>query len=246
MKKLLLITAYAAALCGPSLIVTSRAQAGAPTTLCNSANTDCAQVTGGALPVTLSGGGSPSTVNLTQVNTLAPTVPGATNGVQQVGGSVQMAHDTPTVSAAAYTVGQCIGGFRSISVSQFNGQSGAISAIRVLSAAGNTTATYSIILFHSQPSASTCTDNGTFTIAAADFDKVFTNQVLTLGLPVASGYTAPSMGAFAGNGLAGQLAFVPGGASNSGVTTIWYGLIVRSAYTSASTTDLHLLFTIVH
>lgn len=159
------------------------------------------------------------------------TTPGTTNLVSA--GFAQQVADTPTVTASAYASGNCIGGFRSVTVTVNNGQSGLVSSFRVVSAGGSTPTVW-VYLFGSNPSSSTCTDKGTFTLATADIDKMIAS-------PTATTLTVP-IGATAAVGSVDYTpprSFVAGGSTGSGVQTIYYALVSASVFTPSSTSDIH-------
>lgn len=138
---------------------------------------------------------------------------------------------TPTVQNASYVSGNCVGSFNAISLASFNGGSGFLQNVTVASKTG-VTPTLTIYLFNANPTASTCTDKGTFTVNAADVGKL-------IGAPFAVGLAAPTgttvtWGAQANLGLP----FVAGGSSGSGVETIYYALVSGTTFTPGSTADL--------
>jgi hypothetical protein len=162
-----------------------------------------------------------------------PQTTDPTGRLCDTGHAQQVAH-TPTVQNAAYASGNCLGGFNAISVAVNNGQSGLLTNLR-LSSIGGATATVTLYVFDSNPSASTCTDRSTFTLATADVDKLLTSPVaITLGAP--TGTTV----SFASADLVPPRPFIAGGSTASGVKTIYYALVSGSSFTPASTSDIHV------
>lgn len=101
--------------------------------------------------------------------------PGDTN--QNFFGSV-----TVPVQNAQYVAGNCMGGFQAIQVSSVGGTSGILNKITLISKGGLLT-TKQIYVFTSNPGSSTCTDKGTFSIAAADAGKWIATLSLTPLVP---------------------------------------------------------------
>ncbi len=183
----------------------------------------------GDLPIT-------GTITATQGTTpwtISPslTTPGTSNLVS-AGFSQQIASN-PTVTALAYTAGQCFGGFNAVSVAVNNGQSGLLTTFNIFSISG-ATPTFTVYLFDSQPTTSTCTNRGIFTLSAADIDRMIgPPTAVTLVAPTSS--TTPSSGNIT---FSPPLSFVAGGATSSGLKTIYYG-IVTGATTPSTSTDFH-------
>lgn len=145
----------------------------------------------------------------------------------------QQVSDTPTVQNAAYSSGNCMGGFRAVTVAANVGQSGFVTNFRVSSISGAVTGVVAY-LFSANPSASTCTDKGSFSLATADVDKLIAlPQTMTLAASTGASITA------------GSADFIPprpfqaGGSSTSGVKTIYYALVATTTETPGSTTDIH-------
>lgn len=159
------------------------------------------------------------------------TTPGTTNLVSA--GLAQQVASDPTVQNASYVSGNCIGGFNAVTVTANNGQSGFVINFRVISIGGSVPAV-TLYLFDSNPSASTCTDKSTFTLNSADVDKMLvTPLAATLAVPIG---TTTSFAAF---DFPSARPFIAGGATNSGVKTIYYALVSGSTFTPAATTDIH-------
>lgn len=143
--------------------------------------------------------------------------------------------DQPTVANSSHTSGQCVGGFRSVTVADYYGQSGFVVNFRVASESG-VTPTLTIYLFDSNPSASTCTDAGTFTLANADLDKLIvapTQTAITLAAPTGATQTFGSVD------FAPPRVTVAGGKGTSGLKTIYYGIVTGTTFTPAAN-GLHI------
>lgn len=165
-------------------------------------------------------------------NPVQVTIASSTPGSSSSGFSWQIA-DTPTVQAAAYASGNCIGGFRPVTVTLNNGQPGLVVNFRISSISGQIPA-ITIYLFDANPAGSTCTDKSTFTLAAADVDKLLAApSAITLAAPTGTTVT------MAENAFTPPRPFISGGSTGSGVKTIYYGLVSGSVFTPGSTTDIH-------
>jgi hypothetical protein len=124
----------------------------------------------------------------------------------------------PTVANASHTSGQCVGGFNAITVADNNGQTGNILTVDIASEGAVTPQVY-VYLFSSNPSASTCTDNSTFTLNAADVSKMIAPpQAVTF---VSGGATRT----YASVSFTPPRAFIAGGSLSSGVKTIYYAIV---------------------
>lgn len=146
-------------------------------------------------------------------------------------GSEGMVVSTPTVQNASYVSGNCLGGFNAITVVPANGNSGFLQTVMVASKGGSVPV-ITIYEFSANPTGSTCTDKGTFTLAAADIGKLIT-------APFAVGLAAPT-GTTVSFGQQSNIGspFVAGGSSASGVQTIYYALVSGTTFTPGSTTDI--------
>lgn len=174
----------------------------------------------------------PLPVQIISSNTITISANSSTPVSVNAGFSQQIS-STPVIQAAAYSAGNCIGGFNAITVSQNNGQSGFVTHFRAVSIVG-ATPTLTIFLFDSQPTTSTCTDRGTFSLSAADTDKMIgPPTAITLALP--TNVTSPSSVSL---DLTPPRPFIAGGSTTSGVKTIYYGM-VTSAITPSSVSDIH-------
>ena len=153
------------------------------------------------------------------------------------GSAVQVA-STPTIQAAAYAINNCIGGFNAVTVTNYTGQSAFLTHVRAVSLGGTA---YQLMgyIFDSNPTSSTCTDKGTFSLVGADVDKVIAT------IPA---QTRAVLGGSVSTPTAVEINFTPpkpfaaGGSSPSGVSTLWYGFQLAAAATPTAVGDLHLRF----
>lgn len=144
------------------------------------------------------------------------------NGFLLPGGDRQTS--PPTVQNAAYSSGNCVGGFNSVTF-QGTGPISLLNDVSVISQGGGTE-TLTVYVFDQNPSGSTCTDKSTFTLATADTAKLLMSPfALTLVAPTGATQS------FASNP---NLARIP----KSGTTTLWYALVAGGSFTPGSTTDL--------
>jgi len=148
-----------------------------------------------------------------------------------VGSYTDRAISTPTVQAAAYSSGNCVGGFNSVTF-QGTGPINLLNDVRLVSQGGGTE-TLTVYVFDQNPSGSTCTDKSTFTLATGDTAKLLIAPfALTLAAPTGATQS------FASNP---NLARIP----HSGSTTLWYALVAGGTFTPGSTTDLLVGFQVV-
>lgn len=138
---------------------------------------------------------------------------------------------TPTVQNAAYASGNCVGGFNPIVFSPANSQGGVVTNVRVASVSGQTTG-YTVYLFSANPTASTCTDKSTFTLAAADVSKLIAAPFV-LTPSVATGGTL----SFAESA---NLVRPTGAGGGAGSRTLYEALVANGAVTPGSTTDIQI------
>lgn len=155
------------------------------------------------------------------------------NHIGSVGGQNVRVNSTPTVQNAAYASGNCIGGFNAVTLARVNGGSGILDAVMVKSVGGGGE-TLTVYLFDANPTASTCTDKSTFTLNAADSDKLIaTPFALQLGVPTGTSTTFAELTNMV-------RMFIAGGSTASGVRTIYYALVSGSTFTPATTTDIRV------
>lgn len=162
-----------------------------------------------------------------------PAGSGSTIG-GNVGGYEFNVTDTPTVQAAAYASGNCMGGFRPITVARTNGGGLILTNFSVRSITG-VIPTLQVIIFDASPAASTCTDKSTFTLNSADVAKVPPGGTFTVSLVAPTGAT-PTFGA----ATALNLNMLAGGSVGSGVATIYYALIATGPVSPGSTSDIQV------
>lgn len=143
----------------------------------------------------------------------------------QAGGYDFFVSTTPTIKNAQYVSGNCMGGFQAVAVGTTNGGSGILTNFTLISKGALVTAKQ-IYVFSSYPSSSTCTDNGTFTIAAADLSKLITSFSVTPAVPTGGV-------ASVGNVSNLVLNYVTSGNNN-----LYEAIIETATETPASTSDL--------
>lgn len=137
----------------------------------------------------------------------------------------------PTTAAGAYSVGDVVGTKMTIANAVlFSGGSGVIENI-VINDKANVISNLDLVIFKSNPSASTFTDNAAYTVNVADWDKI------AVAVNVDNVYAA------AGNRTnqycpPAGIPFVAAG------TDLYAVLVCRTAFTLASATDLKLALTI--
>jgi hypothetical protein len=148
------------------------------------------------------------------------------------GGYTDRQTSIPTVTNTAYTSGNCMGGFNSVTF-QGGGPLNFLNGVRVASQSGGTESV-TVYVFDSNPASSTCTDRVAFALATADTDKlVMVPFSLTLAAPTGATQS------FASNP---NLARIPA----SGATALYYGLVSGTTFTNAGTTnDIHVEFQVI-
>lgn len=149
--------------------------------------------------------------------------------IGEVGGKTQVSSVAPTVSASpAYSSGDVIGGKMTFAMARIAGGTGLVQMASIHCKSAQTFAC-DLVLFHTDPVASTFTDNAPLSVNAADFDKV-------LGVVHITDWTSLGTPSFA---EATQLAMAYKIASGQ---TDGYGVLVaRSTPTLASTSDLKVV-----
>jgi hypothetical protein len=135
---------------------------------------------------------------------------------------------TQTVTAAAYSSGNAVGGLITFANAAPNWGTGWVESVIVRDKAGQTS-TYELFLFDSNPSTTTVTDKAAVAINTADLAKCI--GVVTL--PAVKLGAAATM-AVATTAVPAGLAFSLG----LGVTTMYGILVTRSTPTYASTSDV--------
>lgn len=148
--------------------------------------------------------------------------PAGENHIGQVGSHAVVQAVAPVVSATTYVTGKCIGPL--MTFANFGRVAGGTGLIQMASIMSKSLQTFScdLVIFHTMPTAGTLTDNGTFDVAAADWDKV-------LGVVHISDWTA--LGATRSFAQATALAMAYKVAS--GQTDIYGQLVARASATLA-------------
>lgn len=181
--------------------------------------------------------GDPSLVVGLSPNSSIPTGTNAIGSLQPATGAstqpgfAQQVPATLTITTShSYVVGNCFGGFNSLSVVNTNQEAGSLQELRVTSIAGVVEGLTAYV-FSSNPSSSTCTDASTFTLNSADIDKLITTRAFTLSAPTGA---TPTM---AEVDFDRSLPFQPA----SSTKTVYVALVVNTAFTSAgSASDNHV------
>lgn len=136
---------------------------------------------------------------------------------------------TLTVQNAAYVTGNCVGGFTSVTLARVNGGTGIINSV-VVKSIGGTTSTLTVYLFDSNPSASTCTDKGSFLLNSADADKLIVSPfAVTLAAPTGTNMT-----------FAEVTNMVRTFQAATGTRSVYVALVAGSSFTPATTSDLRV------
>lgn len=160
---------------------------------------------------------------------LAVPAPAATDvqWMGTVGHHTDVVSNTPAVQAAAYASGDVIGGKQVLTIFRGVNQGTVLRSIVITSKVAIATG-FDIVLFSSDPSGSTFTENGAISIAAADAPKVvgiFTaTTLLALGTPSAATVTGLNV-PLVGDGT---------------TRTIWAVMIAKGATTPTGTADIQL------
>ena len=164
---------------------------------------------------------------------LLKTIAGAAASTEPaiVVGASTVVSATPTVSTTAYTAGDCIGGKLTFAgMARANGLTGLIQTAMIHCKSAQTFAA-DLIVFHTDPAASTFTDNAALALNAADFDKV------ALRIPFVAGdwsnLGTPSIAEVSAQGKQYKAA--------AGATTLYGILVARGTPTLASTSDLKVV-----
>jgi hypothetical protein len=152
--------------------------------------------------------------------------PAGENHLGAVGGHTVVVAQAVAGSTTPYTSGDCVGGLLTFAgFGRLTGGTGLVQMASVMSKSAQTV-TLDLVLFHTNPAASTFADNAALSVNAADWDKVLGVVHLTdwtsLGTPSFAEATALAM---AYKVAAGQ-------------TDIYGQLVTRGAFTLASTADL--------
>ncbi len=136
---------------------------------------------------------------------------------------------TPTVTAGAYSTGQVIGGVLTVAaILRENTRTGYLTSVRITTKVANTVQIDAFI-FNANPTSSTTTDNGAFSLH--DSDRAKLKGVVRVDSWVAAG--TPSVGY--------KEARVP--LTGAAADDIYVVLVIRGAHTPGSTSDLTVEFT---
>lgn len=168
-------------------------------------------------------GQAPTINDPSQVVTISPNSPAlaVTATIATTGADVAV---TPTIQNASYVSGNCMGGFQTVALGT---TTSVLSQVSLASQGGLATAKQ-VYIFSANPSASTCTDKSTFTIATADLSKVIYTGSIT---PAAPTGTTKSWASLSGLALG-----IPSGG------TVYAAIVETATETPASTTDIVLTF----
>ena len=174
---------------------------------------------------------APSTSNGPTSNVNVLSLPSVTGNV---GGYDNDVATTPTVQASGYVASNCMGGKQTISIFRTTAlPEGILNWLSITSASGNTAAMTAYI-FKTNPTNSTCTDKGTFTLATADLPKLIAAVVLSPTVP--QGATAAvaqqPLGLSVQNGDSGQ------------TTNLYVMLVANASVTPGSASDLTFILSL--
>lgn len=138
---------------------------------------------------------------------------------------------TPTVSTSAYAAGDCIGGKMTFAnMARLAGLTGLVQTAMIQCKSAQTFAA-DLIIFHTDPAATTFTDNAAIAVNAADFDKI------ALRIPFVAGdwsnVGTPSVAEVSAQGKLYKAA--------TGETSLYGVLVSRGTPTLASTSDLKVV-----
>lgn len=146
----------------------------------------------------------------------------------QIGGTQVFLTATPTVTAGAYTTGQCVGTVNSLSgAARVNSGSGIIQSVLVTVKTA-LIAPYDVLFFSTNPSNSTFTDNSALAVNVLDLQSLcgvaHCTEVVSLGTPQA--LQAPNL----------ALPFKLSAAA----TILYAAVVIRGGQTFASTSAIGL------
>lgn len=148
--------------------------------------------------------------------------------VGKLGAQTEVVTAVPVTSTTAYASADCMGGKLTFSnIARVNGGTGIIQMAQLFCKTAQTFMS-ELYLFHTDPSASTFTDNGAFAINVADFDKL----VGKITMPALESIGTPSFSQFHPLGIPFKAA--------AGSRDLFGVLVVRGAPTLASTSDLKI------
>lgn len=161
--------------------------------------------------------------------TVGSALPTGNNVIGQIGGSTAAVTVTPTITVAAYSAGQCIGGLMTFNnAARANGPgSGLVQSVEVTDLSGQDAST-DLVLFNSNPTNSTFTDHATCTVNNLDVPKVA--AVVNAADCHLLGATAP--------GVCQALQLGDPIVLGSSNTTLWGVLISRGTPAYTATTNI--------
>jgi hypothetical protein len=154
--------------------------------------------------------------------------PAGENHIGKFGGETKVATATPTVSTSpAYSSGDVIGSLMTFSgIGRVTGGTGIIQMVTIMCKSAQAFAC-DLVLFHTNPSSSTFTDNAAVAVNTADYDKIIGVFSLSAGSWTSLG--TPSVG---------QLLQSAPYKVAAGQSDIYGVLVARGTPTLASTSDL--------
>lgn len=179
-------------------------------------------VTGGGVAVPTGPAGTP--------NTAVQTVQGITGGTPQpvtAGGYTSLVQVTPTVQAAAYAAGQCVGGLITLAAAgRLAAGSGLLQAVTASFISG-VLPSLDVVIFSASPTGSTTADRGALAVATADLAKIV--GVVHLTDATLLGTAAPSFVQGEQQAMPFKL---PAG------TSLFASVVTRTAITLTSVADM--------
>lgn len=147
--------------------------------------------------------------------------------------------DSPTITAGVYASGQLIGGKLTF-LGVFDGQVNTAEVRQVIVYdKAKQGVSLDLILFSSDPSATTFTDNATFAVGAADLTKISTV------IPISTHSAFSTNGVSYAVNISQPIFSTVDATTQSGRRTIYGALVSRGAPTYASTSDLTVRINII-
>ncbi len=149
------------------------------------------------------------------------------------GGQIAVNSQVPAVTTSAYSAGQAMGGLLQwTGLTRGSGKSGILQMVVITCKTVQTTP-LDLLFFHTNPSSTTVTDHGTFSLNAADYDKIS-------GVVHITDWTSLGTSCI-GQSLNLALPF----RTDPTVVDLYGVLIARGALTLGSTTDLRVTVKVV-
>lgn len=144
--------------------------------------------------------------------------------------------NTPTIQAAAYALGDLVGGKQAFAnAARVADSIGGIIEFLLIADNANVGQPFDLVFFDSDPSATTFTENEALDIADVDLDKVLAVVRLTAT-------TATDFQAFVDNAVHYKQVAIP--YVTAGGTTLFLAMLARGAMTFVATDDLQLTLTV--